>query len=380
MPFQLLNPTTGPINPPMPSTLQRIGSAVAGPVMGTIDGYRNSIGGAYQTWFGSDKAVDIPTSAPYSGWKPLSDACILSVCGQAIPDGIVMTHCQVRSSLEYRATPISEAVTYQSRFGVRPNAKGEATVAIVVNATGTSAEEQALTDEVSAKSKEIQALAVAQAKARGTVVKDPNTGKPAVNVEDLVRTLNELYEKRLNAISAKRDQAKFGKASAKFRKVHVGDNLPRVLELRFTVMDVLGDGALLASRYDQLKALHRLLCQNPSVKESGTVPDGQLLSEAAKVTADSVSGRLVRLSSKGIDPYGVDIWACTSFVHREVPDTDLVFVQATFSEYESLFKSEPPAAAAPPAQAAPAAIVAPPAAPTKPSYSPTGKWAEIPSP
>ena len=76
MPFQLLNPTTGPINPPMPSTLQRIGSAVAGPVMGTIDGYRNSIGGAILLGLELLVAADIVKTVTS---KPsLTDAAILA--------------------------------------------------------------------------------------------------------------------------------------------------------------------------------------------------------------------------------------------------------------------------------------------------------------
>lgn len=361
MPYLLRNPTpSGPI-PPQPSLLQRAGQAVAAPYLAVVDGYKSSIAGAYRTWLGDQPTANIPLSDPYSGWKPLSTSCDLKVCGQAIPDGIVMTHCQVRSSMEYRPTPISEAVSFSARIGVAAAGSGRTRLTITSNARGTSELEN-------------QVLKDAEDLAR-TIQK-----KGGATEGSLLNDLNTILADRLAQIAQERNRLRFGKASSKFRKVHVGDALPRVAELRFTVMDVLGDSALLASRHDQLDRLHRLFCRNPAVKDSGLKPSGELLSEAARVTAEAVAGRLVTLSSLGLDPYKVGTWACTSFIHREVPDSDLIFVQVVLTEYESLFKSDAPKAAAPAVQSAPAPIPAAPATPTKPSYSPSGKWDQLPPP
>lgn len=361
MPFQLRNPSpSGPIPAP-PSPLQRAGQAVAAPYLSVVDGYKSSIAGAYRTWLGDQPTANIPLSDPYSGWKPLSTACDLKVCGQAIPDGVVMTHCQVRSSMEYRPTPISEAVSFSARFVVKATATGRTSLAISSNAKGTAELEDAALKDAQELTRKLQKQGGAT---EGSILDD----------------LNRVLADRLAKISEARNQARFGKAASKFRKVHVGDALPRTAEIRFTVMDVLGDKTLLASRHEQLDRLHRLFCRNPSVKDSGLKPSGELLSEAAKVTAEAVAGRLVTLSSLGLDPYKVGTWACTSFIHREVPDSDLIFVQVVLTEYESLFKADAPVASAPAVQSPVAAVPVAPATPTKPSYSPSGKWAQLPAP
>lgn len=365
-------------NSPAPvqtSPLQRVGSALESVAKDFAFSYATPYVKAYDYWLKQPKALSFELSDPYRGWKSASDLVKMTVSGDPIPVGAVMTHCQVRSPLEYRATALAEAVSTVSRATIAPNAQGISTVKIVSRSTET----QALRDEINKQAgeiaKQITAKAIADAKKAGTS-KTSAKGVAGIGVSDVILKVND--DPRIKALLAQLDKAindeKFGKPSSRLRKVHVGDLQPRVAELRFTLMDVISAGELQASRHEVLASLIKMFCANNKVSDSGQAPVGSLLTEAAKVTAEAVAGRLVRVSSAGIDPYGVDIWATSSFLHQEVPDTDLIFVRITLVEYESLFMSnarpKPVGATAPATSPAlPGGSIAP-AAPARPSYIP----------
>lgn len=358
-----------------PSFGQRVGNAIKAPLMDMGLGYAEPYITGYKTWFGSDEPVRLPVSKPYEGWVSPASAAKLKICGVDLPDGIVMTHCQVGSTVSYSPTPLQEEIRRKSRIEARTytdkDGKKIGTLFSIKSEKGPGAEKIEslkgdLADGKSALRRAITKMAT-DPKSKG------GTEESLGETQDLANTLAAERLKELDAIAV---QESTRRARQRLKKVHVGETRPRTLELRFTLTEVIsGSRILLASRFERLDRLHRLFCQNPTLKDDKSVAtDNSWLTEASKVTAQATGGRMVRLSSAGIDPYGVDIWVTTKFVHQEVPDSDLIFVRVVLSEYESIFKDELPPPE-PLAQVASKPVPPVPAAPPKPSYSPTGGWA-----
>lgn len=82
-------------------------------------GYAEPYITGYKTWFGSDEPVRLPVSKPYEGWISPASAAKLKICGVDLPDGIVMTHCQVGSAVSYSPTPLQEEIRRKSRIEAR---------------------------------------------------------------------------------------------------------------------------------------------------------------------------------------------------------------------------------------------------------------------
>ncbi len=381
MPYIIRNPNPGAPVPPAPSAtpLQRVGSALRDVATDVGSGFIQPFVKGYNTWFGESKPVNITPSTPYLGWTPGSRDCELEVCGVQIPQGVVMTHCQVSSDMSYRATSLQEEVrrtprlvvdrfTYKDGNVIRRRSQYKVkNVDPVVDA-----QEQAVQEIATGAAKRISDQRKKEKKAPLTVDE----------MEDEV-VKDSVVKSQVEALGQSYADAKNGKLLAKLRKVHLADLQPRTLELRFTILDVIAAGSPAvrrATRFDVLESLWRQFCQNPALKDAGAITNSgdKILTAAAKATVESMNGRLVRLSSPGINPYKVDIWGVKRFVHQEVPDSDMIFVRIILTEFESFFSENVVSASPATDTTAPAVPVkAPPATPPKPSYSPTGQWATL---
>ena len=113
-------------------------------------------------------------------------------------------------------------------------------------------------------------------------------------------------------------------------------------ELRLVLHDVLaqtGDRMMLVqSRHSVLANLHSMFCKNPGgLKLLGALSEQTLRSVASRISATNLAGRLVQLSSKGLDLYQVKTWVVSSFAHKEVPDSNVIAVRVSLVEFESLY-------------------------------------------
>lgn len=277
---------------------------------------------AKRNWLEDSPTVEIDVKQ-LLGWRSGEYACKLKVNGMPVPDGIVLTHETVRSPMEYRSQSITESALYSTVVDLKIDSRGYTTPYLVTRRT----------DTLALKS-ELEAEAV-----RTNVALSAQIAKEGLNRAEAAAKITNAMKARLDEYSQRLTDEQQGKAVEKLRKVHVGDLLPRQLELRFVVLDVQSEQAFLKTRFDMLDQLIRMFCKNPLLKEKALAPlEGKLLTAAARITAEAAAGRLVRLSGPGVDPYGVDTWVTTQFQHRQVPDSDMVFVQVILHEYESFFK------------------------------------------
>lgn len=378
MAFVIRNPNPGSPIPPAPTAtpLQRVGSSLRDVATDVGSGFIQPFVKGYNAWFGESKTVEITPSTPFLGWTPGARDCELLVCGTAIPQGVVMTHCQVSSDMSYRSTSLQEEVRRVPRLVVDKWTERKGNVLIpkwqyrVKNVDpDVDAQEQAV--------EKIATDAAAQYK--------KNNPKSKASYDEIAAEVvkQDSVQAQIAALGQSYSDSKNGKLLAKLRKVHLADLQPRSLELRFTVLDVIASGSpsvRRATRFDVLESLWRQFCQNPSLKDVGAITSSgdKILTAAAKATIESMNGRLIRLSSPGINPYKVDIWGVKRFVHQEVPDSDMIFVRVILTEFESFFSDNTTSAAPTSNTSTPSVPVkAAPAAPVKPSYSPTGQWASL---
>lgn len=319
---------------------------------------------ARDNWFGTSDPINISISDKL-GSRPRDFSCQMKVCGVPIPDGAVLTHEGAQSDLEYRAKPIAETAVYHSTVVMRPAANGYSRPYIETRRTDTTEFRQELQQEAERVTKRL----TSQIRSQGA------------DAQQAGAIVSNAMRARLDELDSRLDQEAYGKAVAKLRKVHVGDLQPRRLELRFALLDVESDQAVLSTRFAVLEKLWRMFCQNPTLKASAGVESGKLLTEAARITAAASAGRLVRIKSPGTDCYKVDTWITTSFKHRQVPDNDIIVVQVVLSEFESFFHDglpEADPAATLPVEDRPVAQTAPSETSTPPTYSITSGWGAFP--
>lgn len=380
MAFIVLSPNSNaPIERPSPSFPARVGGAIKKTVVDLAESYVSPYVNAVDFWTGDSKPVDIPVSKPYEGWRSGREHASLSICGVPLPDGVIMTHCQGGSSIAYQATPLQEELKHSSRIELQQmtyrdaNGKTQPGLRFVIKSDkgGTALLDADIRTKANSRAvhDKVQQIGSAPDSQRGAIV--------TMNEESVLRS--KILADELAQRDAILNDESVRRATQRLRKVHIGESNPRTVELRFTVTDVIsGSHILLADRFKVLRNLYRMFCQNPSLENEGnaSVSDDNIwLTTAAKATASATKGRLIKVSSHGIDAYGVDIWATTKFIHQEVPDTDLIFVRVVLTEYESIFKTEHPEPVAAASTVSAKPVAATPAAPSKPSYSPTGGWA-----
>lgn len=272
------------------------------------------------------------TSPPWDNWASERASSRLLVFGQEIPDGVVLTHCDVSDDVDYRAIPTSNlnpvalgmlvraSIGTQVIDGKKQTVAKNATVEITkMNGPKSSAAGRAATAQG------MKILSDAKGDSLGEAQKklfdDPG-------VDGLLDTAS--YQDGANRLRSK------------FNKVRIGDQVPKRAELRLVLHDVLFQSgtrlALETSRHRLLGDLRALFCANPSGQTLlRSLSEQTLRSVAASISANNLSGRLVSLSSKGLDPYQVKTWVTTSFSHREVPDSNVIAVRIALVEFESLY-------------------------------------------
>ena len=363
-----------PVDSPT-TPIQRVGAALKTTALDMVSGYIQPVANIYSKWFGSSELVDIPVSKPYEGWTHPSEAARISVCGVRVPDGIILTHCQVSRTAVYRSTPLQEEMKRTSRlvpytYPSNDPRTGERRTAVgfrIKSDKSSIAETKASIEQRANDAQSAERVAMLHAGMR--------------SIEQGTTLANKIFAKDLSALDSAANAATLDRAKARLRKAHIGELNPRAVELRFTLTDVIGSRVLLASRFERLSVLHRMFCQNPSLKDDKSLSfpsDNAWLTEAARVTAEASRGCLVKLSSPGIDPYHVDIWFTTKFVHQEVPDSDLIFVQVVLTEFQSDLSDSCPDIVSAVQPSSPVSVPASPATPAKPSYVPGSGWAAAP--
>lgn len=313
--------------------LTRVGELASGALQGLAGAYAAPYVAAARQWgVVKPRLVEIKeVGEPYSGFKDLTKYSALSVCGQPLPAGIVMTHCRVSERVDYRGRPLQDVVAsqYALRETYRTTFKdGKQSSYLAIKASKT-------TDA------QLAAAKLAQ-KAQAAVDADIKAGKK-VRVSDVSAQLTSAdTSEELKAIGTKEGIERLRR---KMGKVYIGDFLPRTAELRFILHDAIaiqsfgGPGKLVFDRYDLLDRVHAFFCKNPNLQAEYRANEATVVSEAALITQANTAGHLVRLESMGLNPYKVDIWLVSEFTHMEVPDSDLIAVKMTLVEYESPYSS-----------------------------------------
>ena len=286
--------------------------------------------GALQQW-GAIRAGDAelpPILPPWDNWSSENDASRLTVFDKAIPDGVVLTHCNVVDDLEYRMIPTSN---------LNPVSLGM----MLHGSLGTEiidGKKQTVMKNYYPEMTKLNPYKASEAGRQATV--------RAMEFLDKGKTFAEAQSDLFSdpGIDAGLDTAAYedgaNRLRSKLNKVYIGDQVPKKAELRLVVHDVMeqaGERLTLAeTRYAVLAQLRAMFCLNPGGR-SLFMSEQTIRSVAAQVSAQNLQGRLVELRSKGLDPYQVRLWVTSSFVHQEVPDSNVIAVRIMLVEYESLY-------------------------------------------
>lgn len=306
--------------------------AVASPVLGAAGHW--GLLGLLQGEAKFDKLS--PLGDPYDGYSPESESCKISVYGEPVWDGAVMTHCMVRDAVDYHSMPtsaldpasLSITLRYQVAAARIKGKKEPVRVAKNVYQADQAVKGYQETPEYE------QAFALVQ-----TMLTDETLKGDAID-DVVTKTVKSPAVQELLKKAAFTDGK--NSLSGTLNKIHVGEHQPKTLELQFVLHDTIyldkDRYKLAVDRFTLLLGMRRLFCVNPQGMTK-FVNEKTLRSVAAKISAESVKGRIVELKSKGIDPYGVSAWLTTSFEHREVPDSDVIAVKIVLREFESLYTS-----------------------------------------
>lgn len=286
--------------------------------------------GALQQWgaIRAGTATLPPVQPPWDNWSSEREASRLAVFEKEIPEGVVLTHCNVSDALEYRMIPTSNLNPVSLGMMLRGNLGTE-----VING-----KKQTVMKNYYPELTKLNPYKASAAGRQATVAAMDHLTKG--------KTFGEAQQDIFSdpGIDAGLDTAAYedgaNRLRSKLNKVYIGDQVPKRAELRLVIHDVLeqaGDRlSLVDTRYNLLYQLHRMFCLNPGGR-SLFVSEQTIRSVAADVSAENLKGRLLNLSSKGLAPYNVRYWVTTSFVHQEVPDSNVIAVRIELVEYESLY-------------------------------------------
>lgn len=303
-------------------------SGAVGPVLDVVSNAKQLAGIA------TAKPLDFSPQMgdPWIGYKSLAVPGQLRITGELLPDGIVMTHCSTIDTVDYSPVPVSRL----------DNASIQLAVQMQVGTNAAGQKGLGFTDKAKMSRASKSAATVAGGEllaASSAIILTAEKGTKESTINDRLAALAKQREDAVDAEVVEKD----------LTKLYVGDMLPRVAELRFVVADMVQAGVdytgdrLLYDRYTLLHFLYASFCRNP--RDSGvsldfTAKSGRTM--ASRITAKNIVGRLVKLESVGLRPYGVKVWLTTKFTAIEVPETDLIAVRVVVTEFEQSANSNLP--------------------------------------
>lgn len=299
---------------------------------------------------GKPEVIDLSGNIkpPYAGFVDPAEASVLRIYGKVIPDGIALTHCTVHERIDYHVIPNSALAYVPLQAGLNYQYKAETETVPGVSASDSG--KIIPNDNNTAKVKTTVATNASPFVKKMDPYSDPhltninkmldrvatkNAGSKTGTIGQVIVDSPAIQEelKRTSTLQSRKT------LSERYQKSYMEDSLPRTAELRFVLHDVLSQEGtslkLVNSRYALLEILRGLFCKNANGPKMPN-DDGSILSMAAKINFKNASGRIVQLSSLGLDLYDVDSWITVDFTHIEVPDHDVIAVRVQLSEYESV--------------------------------------------
>lgn len=278
----------------------------------------------------SGEAKISQVSTPWDNWASERESARLFIFGNEIPDGAVLTHCDVSDDVTYSAIPTSNLNPVALGLMLSVNLGTQIIDGKKVTVGKNATVEAVKLNGISSDPEVREATAIGM----GFIQKDATLGATQSALDN--------DEKIKAYLASGAYTAGSNRLRSQLNKVYIGDKIPKRAELRLVLHDVLaqaGDRMMLVqSRHSVLANLHSMFCKNPGgLKLLGALSEQTLRSVASRISATNLAGRLVQLSSKGLDLYQVKTWVASSFVHKEVPDSNVIAVRVSLVEFESLY-------------------------------------------